>query len=537
MRHKNLILILFILFHVSFAFSQSFYRSPAYIEGTTTTAKAAGTTALTAASQTQQSFTGTSAQTVDLPDAYSLDLGRKFYIYNAGSAGNITVEDFGNNVLGTVYPLTAKIFYLRAKPDSNGTWSVLGVTASGDFTGILPIANGGTNNSTFVTDGVSFFDGTSLTSDASFTFNAGLLTVPDVAVSTALQFTGGSGGIIEIIPPASVSSYTMTLPSSAGASNTVLKSSGSATLSFAKVDLTTDVTGRLPIANGGTNSSVALNNNRVMISSSNAIVEASAITANRALISDANGIPTHSTTTSTELGYLAGITNTAGGLVYGNGTTLVTGSAGTAQQWMLSNGTSGYTYSNTTTTGKIIDGSADEIQLTVQGNGTQTSDIFIAEESTGTDIIRATNSNAIIRGTQTNDNAAAGYVGEYAESIVSTLTNFASSTTFTDCTSLTLAAGDWDLIYILYYELGAGTMTRTRMGIGTASGTSTTGLSFGNTAVEALGAVASVTGMNASVTGVRKSISGSTTFYAKVAGTYSGGTPQFTCRLSARRVR
>lgn len=75
------------------------------------------------------------------------------------------------------------------------------------------------------------------------------------------------------------------------------------------IDLTTKVTGVLPVANGGTNSSTALSNNRVMQSSTGSIVEAAAITAARALISDANGIPTHSTTTSTELGYVSGVTS------------------------------------------------------------------------------------------------------------------------------------------------------------------------------------------------------------------------------------
>ena len=65
----------------------------------------------------------------------------------------------------------------------------------------------------------------------------------------------------------------------------------------------------LPIANGGTNSGVALSNNRVIQSSGGAIVEAAAITASRALVSDANGIPTQSATTSTELGYVSGVTS------------------------------------------------------------------------------------------------------------------------------------------------------------------------------------------------------------------------------------
>lgn len=68
-------------------------------------------------------------------------------------------------------------------------------------------------------------------------------------------------------------------------------------------------TGTLPIARGGTNSSTALSNNRVMVSSAGAIVEAAAILANKALISDASGIPSASSVTNTELGYLSGVTS------------------------------------------------------------------------------------------------------------------------------------------------------------------------------------------------------------------------------------
>lgn len=65
----------------------------------------------------------------------------------------------------------------------------------------------------------------------------------------------------------------------------------------------------LPVANGGTNSTTTLNNSRVMQSLAGAIVEAAAITGNKALASDTNGIPVASTTTDTELGYVAGVTS------------------------------------------------------------------------------------------------------------------------------------------------------------------------------------------------------------------------------------
>jgi hypothetical protein len=46
-----------------------------------------------------------------------------------------------------------------------------------------------------------------------------------------------------------------------------------------------------------------------MASSGGAIIETAAITASRALVSDVNGIPTHSSVTGTELGYLSGVTS------------------------------------------------------------------------------------------------------------------------------------------------------------------------------------------------------------------------------------
>lgn len=75
------------------------------------------------------------------------------------------------------------------------------------------------------------------------------------------------------------------------------------------ISLTSKVSGILPVANGGTNSSTALNNNRIMKTLSGSIVEAAAIGANFALASDANGIPVASTTTDVELGYVSGVTS------------------------------------------------------------------------------------------------------------------------------------------------------------------------------------------------------------------------------------
>jgi len=75
------------------------------------------------------------------------------------------------------------------------------------------------------------------------------------------------------------------------------------------IDLTSEVDNVLPVANGGTNSSTTLVNNRVMRSLGDKIVEADPITASRALISDAAGIPTHSDITAAEIAHLDGVTS------------------------------------------------------------------------------------------------------------------------------------------------------------------------------------------------------------------------------------
>lgn len=103
------------------------------------------------------------------------------------------------------------------------------------------------------------------------------------------------------------------------------------------VNLASEVTGILPVANGGTNASGTLNNNRVMQSSGGAIIEAAAITASRALVSDTNGIPVASSVTSTTLAFLDATSSvqtqlnakqtttlTSGNILVGNGSNVAT---------------------------------------------------------------------------------------------------------------------------------------------------------------------------------------------------------------------
>lgn len=118
-----------------------------------------------------------------------------------------------------------------------------------------------------------------------------------------------------------LSSLTASLPLQLDASKNIISS---------LISLTAGVTGVLPIANGGTNSSTVLSNNRVIVSAAGAIGEAAAITASSALASNANGIPVASATTSTELGFVNGVTSAIQTQLNAKQSTLTPGSISTS---------------------------------------------------------------------------------------------------------------------------------------------------------------------------------------------------------------
>jgi len=76
-------------------------------------------------------------------------------------------------------------------------------------------------------------------------------------------------------------------------------------------------------------------------------------------------------------------------------------------------------------------------------------------------------------GTTTNDNAAAGIVGEYGTATIATGASISLSTTVgANVTSLSLTAGDWDVSGAVDYTFGATTnFTALRQGISTVSAT------------------------------------------------------------------
>ena len=118
-----------------------------------------------------------------------------------------------------------------------------------------------------------------------------------------------------------------------------VKSDVNGNLANGLISLTADVSGVLPIANGGTNSSTALNNNRIMVSSSGAIVEAAALSDGQLLIGSTGGAPvaTNISGTSNQIN----ITNGAGSITLSTPQDIHTGASPTFVNMTLTNKTAG----------------------------------------------------------------------------------------------------------------------------------------------------------------------------------------------------
>jgi hypothetical protein len=161
--------------------------------------------------------------------------------------------------------------------------------------------------------------------------NTGTLTLPtstDTLVGknttdilTNKTISGGSNTLSNIadsslstISTAGKVANSATTAVSSNAINTIVLRDSSGNFSAGTITATltgnaTNVSGVVAIANGGTNSSTGLNNNRVIQSTGGKIQEAAAITASRALVSNSLGIPVHSATTAAELAFVSGVTS------------------------------------------------------------------------------------------------------------------------------------------------------------------------------------------------------------------------------------
>jgi hypothetical protein len=193
---------------------------------------------------------------------------------------------------------------------------------------------------------------------------------------------------------------------------------------------------------------------------------------------------------------------------------------------------SGFLVSSTTTAAELafVHGVTSAIQTQIN-----TKYAVAGGALTGNLSFTTTSTQGII-GTITNDNAAAGNVGETMRSYAAAI-NLVTSDAYVDVASISLTAGDWDITAVVaMYGNGATTFTATRYGISSTSGNSATGLSEGDN--QGISPVTSNTADHTfTIPNYRVSLSGTTTYYLKLRGTFTGTVPQSAGRISARRVR
>lgn len=219
---------------------------------------------------------------------------------NKTFTGNTTLK--GSTILGN-----ASANYVTVSGVASNSSPIVAATGS-DSNVSLNLATKAAGAFNFLTEtSVQQFRITDTASAVNYISVTGAITTAAPVLSTVGSDTNisltiapkGSGSIL-LPNTVNLSALSASLPLQTDSSKNIVSS---------QIVLTTGVTGVLPIANGGSNSSTALNNGSIMISAAGAIVEQTALTASRVVVSDPGGLPISATTTVTELGYVHGVTS------------------------------------------------------------------------------------------------------------------------------------------------------------------------------------------------------------------------------------
>lgn len=212
-------------------------------------------------------------------------------------------------------------------PNANLLNSSITINTSGGISGGGSVSLGGVLN--LVGSGgtvTSVTAGTGLTGGTITTSGVIALIIPVLAINGGTGLTGYVIG--DLLVADSATSLTRLADVAVG--NVLLSGGVGVMPSYGKVGLSTHVSGVLPIANGGTNSSTALTNNRVMISLGGQIVEGSPLSNGQLLIGSSGLAPVAASLTG---GTGIGIVNGAGSITINlANTAVVPGSYGSATQ-------------------------------------------------------------------------------------------------------------------------------------------------------------------------------------------------------------
>lgn len=264
-------------------------------DGTWGTVSGGSGTVTSVSVTTANGVSGTVATATSTP-AISLTLGA-ITPSSVAASGSVTGSNLsGNNSGDQTITLTGAV-------TGSGTGSFATTLAT------VPATSGGTGQTSYAVGDILYASTTSALSKLSdvaagaYLRSGGVNTAP-VWSTLLLPNTASTGDIIQ-----ATASNSMAVLSAVATGNVLLSGGVGVVSSWGKVGLSTHVSGVLPIANGGTNSSVALNNGRHIISSGGSLVETAAATNGQLLIGSTGVAPVLATITD---GYGHSTTNGAG---------------------------------------------------------------------------------------------------------------------------------------------------------------------------------------------------------------------------------
>jgi hypothetical protein len=141
-----------------------------------------------------------------------------------------------------------------------------------------------------------------------------------------------------------------------------------------------------------------------------------------------------------------------------------------------------------------------------------------------------------IRGTNTNDNTAAGFYGEVISSNVTTGVTL-TSTTAVNITSISLTAGDWDVEGEIWISVGAGGATAIHGGIGPTSAGLPPASAVGTSRYILNSTIPASVNHVFPLRTARISLATTTIYYLITSATFPSGTVTATGNIIARRMR
>jgi hypothetical protein len=286
-----------------------------------------------------------------------------------------------------------------------------------------------------------------------------------------------------------------------------------------------------------------------------------ALTTSKAVATDGSGFLVAATTTATELGFVSGVTSAIQtqlgtkaadtAVVHNTGAETVAGIKSFSSAIKNTAGTNTIQVSGVSTTGQIgnnydlgsIPNAADSSAAISFLCPAGAASVLIATSATVNTAVSTVasfaNAGVAILGTNTNDSAAAGFVGEVIESVAG-FTNAPTSGQYGDLTSISLTAGDWSVSVYGTWAINTATVPAgndSDVGVSTTTGNSSTGLVAGDTVGIDFLVASTRTQVNISIPPKRFSLSATTTVYLKYRSNYSAGVPQCAGRITATRRR